>query len=631
MASKDAPSEPSAAGSLTADQIERQGFSRARKGFDENQVREFLRQVADEHEALSVRIAELEEKLRHPSVPSEQQLVDLVGEEVARTLHSAQESADDVMNRARVRARRIEHQAAEDAQRLRAEQLEQSTQDARAIVEAARERGREMVAEARLLRERVITDLNHRRDMLRAYIEQLRADRDRFANTYKAVHRTVSNAHEELVRFESGQPFPPVPVESGPTTSPSESAPSERLPERERRPPETSPATGIGLGELPGRREPVPPLAPRSRKPEPKVMPEPKAAPKPETTPEPKAEPVPEPKAEPKPAPEPEGKPEAMPIPALELELESEAAEPVLDLGPEPARELERDLADALPETESEVGTDVDALFQRIRADRDETGSPSAGGGGAEGTASPASLSPATATEAISEPESDNDTELLVNRDDVLTPVAEDLLRRCKRVLQDEQNDVLDALRRHRGRVTADKLLPPVADQVAAWAEVMTPAIDQAYVAGCASAGSSSSGSPVFSAPRRIVTGLVEVVVTPLRDRLLNAIEQTLADDPNAEADAIAQRIGARYREWRGQELDGRIGDVLAAAYARGIYDGTPEGSRLRWVPAEPGQCPDAEDNALEPTPRGERFPTGQQFPPAHPGCRCLLAVIQER
>ncbi len=658
MASNDAPSQPSAAGSLTADQIEQQGFSRARKGYDEDQVRQFLRHVADEHQALSLRIAELEEKLRHPSVPSEQQLVDLVGEEVARTLHSAQESADDVMNRARVRARRIEHQAAEDAQRLRAEQLEQSTQDARAIIEAARERGREMVAEARLLRERVITDLNHRRDMLRAYVEQLRADRDRFASTYQAVRQAVSDAHEELVRFESGRPFPPVPVEAGPTTTlPSESAPRERPPERQPRPSERPPATGIGLGEIPGRREPVPPLAPHSRKPEPKAEPktEPKAAPKPEEKPEPKAEPKPEPKAEPpepkaeppepkaepkpepKAEPEPEDKPEAAPVPTLELaseldtepvlELESAPAEPAVDLGPEPALDLEQDLADASPEPESEGGADVDALFQRIRAGREETSSPTAGGDGAEGTSSPPA---ATATDAVMGPDSEDDTELLANRDEVLTPIAEDLLRRCKRVLQDEQNDVLDALRRHRGRLTAEKLLPPVADQIAAWAEVMAPAIDQAYVAGRASA-SSSSGSPVFSAPRRIVTGMVEVVVTPLRDRLLGAIEQTLADDPGADPDAIAQRIGARYREWRGQELDGRIGDVLAAAYARGIYDATPEGSRLRWVPAEPGQCPDAEDNALEPTARGERFPTGQQFPPAHPGCRCLLAVIRAR
>jgi len=647
MATDEARTQRSADRSLTADQINEQTFSRVRKGLDEREVREFLRRVAIEHEALSRRVAELEERLRHPSVPTEQQLVDLVGDEVARTLRSAQVSADEVTNRARARASQIQHQAAEDAQRLRAEQLEQSTQDARAIVEAARERGREMVAEARLLRERVITDLNHRRDLLRAYIEQLRAERDRFASTYRAVRQTVSEAHDELLRFESERPFQPVPVEAGPApTPPSESARKEPPPVREPKPTETSAATGIGLGELPGQTEPVPPLAPRSRKPEPKTKTEPKAAPKtqpktepraaPKTQPktEPKAAPKPEPKLEPKPDPKPE--PEPAPGRAFELapELDSEPAlelepKPELDLDAEPALDFEPEPASKAPEAER--GADVEALFQRIKAGRDQEAAPTVVKDGVRQRAQ--SPPPAGAAGTITEPEAevDNDAELLTNRDEALTPLADDLLRRSKRVLQDEQNEVLDALRRHRGRLTADKLLPPADEQLARWAEVMSPAIDQAYVAARASASSSLRGSPLFSAPRRVVTGLVEVVITPLRERLLSAVQQTLADDPKAGADAIAHRIGARYREWKGQELDGRIGDVLAAAYARGIYDAAPDGSRLRWVPAEPGQCPDAEDNALEPTPRGERFPTGQPFPPAHPGCRCLLAVIQER
>ena len=60
------------------------------------------------------------------------------------------------------------------------------------------------------------------------------------------------------------------------------------------------------------------------------------------------------------------------------------------------------------------------------------------------------------------------------------------------------------------------------------------------------------------------------------------------------------------------------------AAYARGVYDAAPDGARLRWVPAGSGKCPDCDDNALEPTVKGSDFPTGQPHPPAHPGCRCL-------
>jgi hypothetical protein len=70
------------------------------------------------------------------------------------------------------------------------------------------------------------------------------------------------------------------------------------------------------------------------------------------------------------------------------------------------------------------------------------------------------------------------------------------------------------------------------------------------------------------------------------------------------------------------------VGDTLAAAWALGVYDGAARGTTLRWVPTVVGTCPDCDDNALEPTVRGENFPTGQPHPPAHPGCRCLLVPV---
>ncbi len=182
----------------------------------------------------------------------------------------------------------------------------------------------------------------------------------------------------------------------------------------------------------------------------------------------------------------------------------------------------------------------------------------------------------------------DGDPELLARRDELLAPIAHELVRHCKRVLQNEQNEILDSLRRQRGRPTADKLLPPLSQQVAAWSEVLAPAITEAYVAARTAADPGSE--PVDGAPQRVVAGMVEVLVTPLRDRLLAAVEETLGDDANP--DVIAHRIGARYREWKGQELDNRIRDLLAAVYARGAYDAAPEGCRLRWVPGRAGPVP---------------------------------------
>ena len=91
----------------------------------------------------------------------------------------------------------------------------------------------------------------------------------------------------------------------------------------------------------------------------------------------------------------------------------------------------------------------------------------------------------------------------------------------------------------------------------------------------------------------------------------------------------MVERIGARYREWKSQALEASLAEVVNGAWSRGIYDGAPDGATLWWVPIVEGRCSDCDDNALEPTVKGQGFPTGQPFPPAHPGCLCLLAPAE--
>ncbi len=126
---------------------------------------------------------------------------------------------------------------------------------------------------------------------------------------------------------------------------------------------------------------------------------------------------------------------------------------------------------------------------------------------------------------------------------------------------------------------------------------------------------------------RALLTELATTSVTPLRERLVGSLDSIDARTPADTEIAVAQSLGARYREWRGEQLELTLGDALAVAYSRGVFDAAPDGARLRWVPATVGKCPDCDDNALEPTVKGSDFPTGQQHPPAHPGCRCLLVL----
>src|SRR5262249_29904439 len=154
-----------------------------------------------------------------------------------------------------------------------------------------------------------------------------------------------------------------------------------------------------------------------------------------EPTPGPTPEPTPEPAPEPSPEVAPEPAPEPAPQPALEFEAEAALgldaeldAEPPLDFEPAPASAQE--------EAEPERGADVDALFERIRAGRDQKRTPTGVDEGArERDRFP---QPAAVTDTITETEhgGGDDAELLANRDEVLTPVADDLVRRCKRVLQ---------------------------------------------------------------------------------------------------------------------------------------------------------------------------------------------------
>src|SRR5207302_2704087 len=154
----------------------------------------------------------------------------------------------------------------------------------------------------------------------------------------------------------------------------------------------------------------------------------------------------------------------------------------------------------------SEPDSDVDALFERIRGmrgdtveepriDFDDAGANVVGGGaGREGDVADG----AVLVESAPEPRpaaTDGDPELLARRDELLTPIAHELVRHCKRVLQNEQNEILDALRRQRGRPTPEKLLPPFSQQVTAWSEVLAPAIDVAYVAAAIDA--EAGGEPV--------------------------------------------------------------------------------------------------------------------------------------
>jgi DivIVA domain-containing protein len=540
----------------TPEAIAERSFSHVKRGYAESEVRAYLRMVSSDFSAaaarerdLAARVRELEEELHRPAQPpSDQDLIVALGEETARVLGQARESAIELKNKAEEHARRVVREAQETARELRATTQQAVETKTREAEDAARARAKEIVGEARALRDRVLADLEERRQELERQIGELRAGRGKLVDTYEVVERALAHA----ARVMSDEPS------AAPDVPPAEAEPLDA----------------------------TPPTAPAE------------------------AEPAPAPAA-----------PDAT----------RDAAR-----APEPATPDEPSESAADHTAAAEPATDVGALFEKLRSEHADA-APDENGAAApeqQPTAADAALPDATADDADAvdgdddrgageDPAVDGDPATLA-RDSALTEIADELVRRGKRSLQDEQNDLLDGLRRQRGKIDTTKVLPALDDQVARWAHVLQPAVDQAYAAGAGTVEGAARGG---AAPRALLTELSTSVVSPLRERLTTSLEQIDARTPADTEIAIAHSLGARYREWRGEQLEGVLGDTLAVAWSRGVFDAAPDGARLRWVPAVIGKCPDCDDNALEPTVKGSDFPTGQPHPPAHPGCRCLLVV----
>lgn len=218
-------------------------------------------------------------------------------------------------------------------------------------------------------------------------------------------------------------------------------------------------------------------------------------------------------------------------------------------------------------------------------------------------------------------PVSDADESRLQRRDEVLVPIETKLVRRLKRALQDEQNDLMDRLRQRGAK--PDVVLAGL-DEHERYRRAGRDLLVDAALAGLAYAQGYGSGPAGAEVPLDdLVESLATDVGTPLRRRLLKAVHESAGE----EQAVLMDLVSAAYRETKGQRVERVAADHAVAAFSRGTFLAVPEGFALRWlVDDDGGRCPDCDDNALaEAVPRGEPFPTGQPHPPAHAGCRCLL------
>jgi DivIVA domain-containing protein len=597
---------------LQPDEVARHTFATTRRGFDPSEVREYLEHVrremiaAQEHEnELRELLAEAERRAQTP-VLDEVTLTEALGQETVRVLRSAHDAAAELLRRAETDASRMVTEAQEEAGKLqaRAEQhaseraaqseaaaaeIRQRAQDeaatrvgvahaeADALVEQARTECRAMLSEAHELRARVLGDLTRRRRVLHSQIEQLRAGRDRLAETIGGVRQAVDRITDELFRAEDeariaaetagrqlalqadGGGIAPVVADTTPAVEQTSAAPVGRPDQVDREPTtsEKAPSEAAVLEEAravalhepsntPTRSQTVEELFARLR---------------------------------------------------AERSVETNVATSSSPGTSEKSR-VEISRAKTTGETEVDAGeTEVDAGETEV--DAGETAY-------------------AERTDRTEEPEREP---LLAQRDDMLGPVVATLARRFKRALTDDQNDILDRLRATKGWEAG--VLTPEAEHIERYARAGSEQLAEAARSGASFASGRSGEVPSVD---DIASDLAVAIVVPLRRRLEDAGTGVESGDDAA----LVEHVGAAFRDWKGTRIERLVGDEAVAAFSRGALAVTPSGVSLRWVVDDDGvECPDCDDNALAgPVPRGEAFPTGHPHPPAHPGCRCLLVAM---
>ena len=196
---------------LDPDRLESAEFPLVRRGFEPELVRTQLAIAAAEIRRLRNIVVEVEGELsaleaRSPADLAADKITEAIGEEAVRVLDAARNAASERAERAEAEAGAVVASAQQAAADLRSEAearrdviLAQAGIHADGLVEQGRIRGRDMVAEAQTVRERMLRDLAQKRQQHRAEVEQLRAGRDRLLESLAGSQQCLDDAIADLV------------------------------------------------------------------------------------------------------------------------------------------------------------------------------------------------------------------------------------------------------------------------------------------------------------------------------------------------------------------------------------------------------------------------------------------------
>ena len=617
------PSSPAAVGSAQ--------FSVARRGFEQEEVRDLLRGVSAELARLQERERFLESELRAmqtrglsaPGALDEEMVTALLGEETARVLTAAREAAKQQIARAAETAERLVREASSDAARIRQEaEIESSRQrndavaDVEAEIELAKQQGREMVIDAREYREKVLSELARRRELAREQIEHLIHDRDRLVAAFDRARLAANDVVGDLTEFDelseevariSGLSTPvdaTAPIFFDHTKDPDAIPQSSESIEVEKVVgviAESIDSTTIETAEIFETTEII------------EVVEVLEVAEVTEEIPDTTVVAMHE---------APAGMSEH---PSSEPPTQEHIAEVVQLFGkkrkeaeaPQATTEVVEPQVDVVEVVETKkqpIATtpqkkSVDDLFARLKQ------------------TSTAEVARTTKPKVVV-PKVDQG--VFDHRDEVLEPILVLITRKMKRVLADEENSMLTYLQGKKSVVALEKVLPVADEHLQMYVEALAEDVISAAMAGAQSLSKSLKADLRKRVTRSAVMQVVsrtmdESTIRPLREKIQRAVEQS-----DGDKDEMSNLIRSVYREMKMQRVEQQVSDIARMAYSRGAYLVLDQGTKVCWMVDSNGpSCADAEDNSLAgSTDLGSEFPTGHIHPTAHAGCRCLIAPI---
>ena len=549
------PSSPAAVGAAA--------FSVGRRGFDQNEVKEFLRMVAAELARLQEREKFLERELRsaqtraisEPGALTEEMVTELLGEETSRIISAAREAALQIRERAEETAGRLIREASDDASRIRKEADIDSQRvrgdaasDAQAEIEMARQQGTEMVNEARQYRERVLNELAKRRELAREQIEQFEHGRDRLLNSFERARQTTE---EVLTELSAGQDEDaelidltnstgPIPViqtaapageifdveaeemaEITPFEAP-ESAPVAEIAEvtevevHEVEPASTEPSnvTSAVFGEVPS-------AATASN---------------------------------------------STPVSATE----SEHVAPVLSLFPKSEVQTADLAPTAAPKERKSDGASVDNLFEKLRTSSTEQ------------VVERVKAKPAREVK-VEKPKSDEKSavkpvkstkpRVAPAREVDLTTEISNLAKKLKRVFADEQNGYFEFLRRKGAAKKLDSMLADLEADLDRYRVMLEPELMAAALKGASSVSDASAATLRRDLKSGDVLGEVHTyvgdkVVEPIRKSVQKCLKSV-----DGDTDQAITALRGVYRQWRSDKADALAEDLCRMAFGRGAQN----------------------------------------------------------